>query len=386
MLDRVAKNTPVEGRIWPDDGRPWVIRPRASAPALDSYMTFAHLLGAEGVRFKSYETPFFTLYDDNYRCARAPLDELEMAQIVSHLYGADGMARLQGGTDLNVMYVIKLSRTESLRFRVNMSSKTTSRGDGVDIAIRCVKNLPPLLDEQNVEPEILSAYRPDQGLVIVSGGTGSGKSTLIAGMTMAKLLDPAGHYVILEGAEPIEFLLDRVRSETSTISQSDIPRNFKTFEAYLESTMRRKPTDIIVGECKNGDTMAATIVAAISGHRAVSTTHANDVPSTMQRIAVLCPLAERQTLTIAAAQALRLVVNQRLVKSTDGKRIALREFLVFDAPLRRLLSESSSDLWPRIARDAVKAKGQTYEKAIQKALAEGRITEDIAAKARQAEE
>ena len=98
--------------------------------------------------------------------------------------------------------------------------------------------------------------------------------------------------------------------------------------------MRREPTDIIVGECRDSETMDAAIQAAISGHVLTTTIHANDVALTMQRIASLCPPAERENLVSAVAQSLRLVINQRLARSTDGQRTALREFLVFDAALR----------------------------------------------------
>src|SRR5208337_3991464 len=104
--------------------------------------------------------------------------------------------------------------------------------------------------------------------------------------------------------------------------------------------MRRQPTDIIVGECRDGATMAAAVHAAISGHVLTTTVHANDVALTMQRIVSLCPPGERENLVSAVAQSLRLVINQRLAFSTDGKRTALREFLVFDKELRTQFLET----------------------------------------------
>jgi defect-in-organelle-trafficking protein DotB len=216
-------------------------------------------------------------------------------------------------------------------------------------------------------------------MVIVSGATGSGKSTLIAGFTMAKLHDPNGHYNIAEGAAPIEFLLDRVKSPSSTINQTEIPKDLPTFEGFIRGCMRREPTDIIVGECRDGATMTAAVQAAISGHVLTTTVHAPDVPLTMQRIASLCPPDERDNLISAIAQSLRLVINQRLAISTDGRRTALREFLVFDAQLRtRFLQTSPSD-WPALTRKAVAEQGQSYPVAIRRAVEEGRITPETAA-------
>jgi defect-in-organelle-trafficking protein DotB len=230
-----------------------------------------------------------------------------------------------------------------------------------------------------VEPGILDAYRPRQGMVIVSGATGSGKSTLIAGMTVAKLLDPEGNFNMVEGAAPVEFLLERVRGPSSTINQTEIPRDLPTFAAFVRGAMRREPTDIIVGECRDSETMDAAIQAAISGHVLTTTVHANDVALTMQRIASLCPPAERENLVSAVAQSLRLVINQRLARSTDGRRTALREFLVFDAGLRGAFLGAEPSEWPALTRRAVEEQGQSYRAAIERALEAGRISEQTAA-------
>jgi defect-in-organelle-trafficking protein DotB len=197
--------------------------------------------------------------------SRDPLDENDARLIVNHLYGADGMARLQGGGDINIMYQIGSPRKGTLRFRCNMMAIVASRGLGANVVIRPVKDLPAPLNQQHVEPQILAHYRMTKGMMIVSGATGSGKSTLIGAMTVAKLLDPDSHRNIIECAEPVEFLLDRVESSTSTISQSEIPRNVKSFEDFMAGAMRRQPTDIIVDECRKPEHMIATIQAAISG-------------------------------------------------------------------------------------------------------------------------
>ena len=139
--------------------------------------------------------------------------------------------------------------------------------------------------------------------------------------------------------------------------------------------MRREPTDIIVGECRDSETMGAAIQAAISGHVLTTTVHANDVALTMQRIASLCPPAERENLSRAVAQSLRLVINQRLARSTDGRRTALREFLVFDAALRGAFLRTDPSDWPALTRRAVEEQGQSYRAAIEARAGSGRITE-----------
>ena len=369
------------GFAWPevDQGLRWVEEPRRSAPGLNSLLVWAFREGASRIAFQTGHPVWVTIHGRNHRATRRAVDEYELSQIVNHLYGADGMARLQGGNDFDTAYAIPIDRATRLRFRLNATPTRTSRRDGSNLVLRPIPDLPPPLAAQRVEQGILDAYRPRQGMVIVSGATGSGKSTLIAGMTVAKLSDPEGHYNIVEGAAPVEFLLERVRGVSSTINQTEIPRDLPSFAAFIRGAMRREPTDIIVGECRDSETMDAAIQAAISGHVLTTTIHANDVALTMQRIASLCPPGERENLISAVAQSLRLVINQRLARSTDDKRTALREYLVFDARMRGKLLRTDPMEWPALTRRAVDEQGQSYQTAIARALEEGRISEETAA-------
>lgn len=379
MHGGIGRTTTGSGERWDGAGLRWVEDPRKSAPGLDSLLVWAYRAGASRVSFQTDHPPGLRIFGRNHKACDETLDEAVVAQIVNHLYGADGMARLQGATALDTTYAIGVSRSERLRFRLNATSIRTSRRSGVNVVLRPIPDLPPTLEQQLVEPGILDAFRPRIGMVIVAGGTGSGKSTLIAGMTVAKLLDPNGHYDIVEGAAPVEFLLDRVKSPSSTISQSEIPRDLPSFEEFIRGCMRREPTDITVGECRDTATMSAAIQAAISGHALTTTIHANDVALTMQRIASLCPPGERENLISAVAQSLRLVVNQRLTRSVDGKRTALREFLAFDAPLRTRFLETDPVKWPALTRAAVEEQGQSFARSIENALREGRISRETAA-------
>ena len=366
---------------WPDadrQGLKWIEEPRRHAPGLDSLLTWAFRAHAHRIHFQTGHPVWVSIHGQNHRVTRQPLDDYEFAQITNHLYGADGMARLQGGKDFDTAYAITVNRSTRLRFRLNGTATRTARRDGGNIVMRPIADMPPPLEQQLVENAILENYRPGHGMVIVAGATGSGKSTLIAGMTVARLLDPDGHHNIVEGAAPVEFLLEQIRSPGSTMNQSEIPRDLPTFAAFVRGAMRREPTDIIVGECRDSETMDAAIQAAISGHVLTTTIHANTVPATMQRIASLCPPGERDNLIAAVAQSLRLIINQRLARSADGGRTPLREILVIDNELRNKFLRSDPSDWPALTTEAVEEKGQSYRAAIERALRERRISEETA--------
>jgi len=370
---------PLAHEGWPEEGLKWVAVPRKSAPGLNALLQWAFGLGASRIAFSTGKPVKLRVHGRNRFVTQRSLDEGEIADVANHLYGSDGIARLQNGSDFDVAYEIAVSRTTRLRFRLNATPTRTARHFGVNIVLRPIANLPPSLAEQSVEAGILEACRPKNGMVLVGGSVGSGKSTLIAGMTVAKLLDPHGHYDIVEGAAPIEFLLERIKSPSSSIDQTEIPRDLPTFEAFIRGCWRREPTDIIVGECRDGPTMAASVNAAMAGSALTTTIHVNSVKLTVQRVISLLPADERANLVDALGQSLRLVINQRLVPSADGKRTALREFLVFDAALRRRMQQADPSEWPDLAQRALDGQGQSYPAAIRAALEQGRITEQTAA-------
>ncbi|GAV36437.1 Twitching mobility protein [Roseomonas sp. TAS13] len=372
--------TQITTKAWPGEGQRWVTEPRRHAPGLDSLLAWASEQGASRISFHTGKPVWLRIHGRNHPVTQRTLDEAEVAAIANHLYGADGTARLQGGKDFDVAYEIHVSRSGRLRYRLNATSTRVSRGMGANIVLRPIPDLPPPLENQLVERMILDNCRPASGMVIVSGATGSGKSTLIGGITVDKLLDPEGHYNILEAAAPVEFLLDRLKGPSSTIDQCEIPRDLPSFEAFIRGTTRREPTDIIVGECRDTATMSASLNAAMLGATLTTTIHADTVPLTIQRIAALCGNEERENLLSSAAQSLRLIVNQRLAFSTDGRRTALREILVFDEELRGQLMRTDAKDWPDLTKHAVRERGQSYEVAIRKALEDGRITEATAAR------
>lgn len=378
-MNVLAPPQALEAESWPEEGPRWVVEPRRHAPGLDGLLRWAYEIGASRVAFQTGKPVQMRVHGRNRRGSREILDHPAMAEITNHLYGADGAARLQGGNDFDVSYSVSLSRIKQLRFRVNATPTLTRSGDGSNLVLRPIPDVPPSLDEQRVELGIRAALRPKSGLVFLSGATGSGKSTLLAGNKREMLLDPNFHGNIGTGEAPVEYMLEHIVSPSgSTINQSEIPRNLPTFAAFVRGCMRREFTHILVGECRDGETMAGALQAALTGHTLYTTIHADDVAMTIQRTIALCPAEERDNLVSALAQTLRLIVNQRLIPSVDGKRTAIREYLAFDRPLRMRLLRAPAVEWPSIVAGAVEDARQTFGDSIRAALEEGRISPETA--------
>jgi len=375
-VTRLPYSAPGDG-FWPGEGAVF------SRDTLDSLFEWAFRLGASDIRIETHKPVFVQLHGRMRQATRRTFTEREVEEAVNRLYGAEGVARLKRGEDFDVSYEVQPDRRTRFRYRVNATAVLAHGDDGGAVVARALPVRSRALSEQNVEPEIIRACMPRTGLVFIAGGTGNGKSTLQAGITRERLVDPDSHVAILEYSSPIEFTFDDVEGATAVISQSEIPRHLPSFAAGIRNAMRRAGDVIIIGECRDGETMAAAAQAALTDHAVYSTIHAGTLSETVQRIVSLCPLEERGALTVAVAQTLRLIVNQRLAQALDGTRTALREFLVFDRPMRRKLADTNPDRWPALVEDMLaEGRGQSFERAIQRALAEGRISEATAADVR----
>jgi len=363
-----------DSHLWPDEG------PVFTRNSLDSLLIWAFRRGASDIRIATNRRVFIQYHGRLLPVTTRGLTDMEVEESVNRLYSADGAARLKGGEDFDVSYELLPDRRSRMRFRVNATAILSRGDDGAAIVARTLPSTAPNLADLKVEPAILAAYLPRDGIVIVAGGTGNGKSTLLAAMTRSMLEDPNSHRAILEFSSPIEFVFDDVQGSSAVLEASEVPRHIPTFAAGIRNAMRRAPSVIIVGECRDDETITAAVDAAITQHAVYTTIHASRLADTLQRVVSLCPDGKRRALTVSFAQSLRLIVNQRLVPSTDGKRTPIREFLVFDDKLRRRFLDADPERWPALAQDTVEEgiHGQSFGVAIKRARDEGRITADEA--------
>jgi len=367
---------------WPDEGKTdhrWVEERRRHAPGLDALLRWAHSLGASRIDFKTGHLVTIKVHGVIRPATLQPTDSLVMAEIVGHIYAADGMAMLGIGHDLDTAYSVALNRRENLRFRINITPITVGRGNGAHVVMRPIPARPPSLDDQRVEAEIRATNALRSGMVLFGGSTGSGKTTLQGGLLVDKLMNPTTYSDIATGEEPIEFLFDDLRPPNgSKISQTEMRPPHMTFARFTRGLMRREMTDGVVGECREGETMEAAINLAMTGGKLSTTIHADSPALMVVRAIALCPRAERDNLVSALGQVLRFCINQRLVPRKGGGRVAIREFLTFDRDLRRKMARTEPTDWQDLIQDAVEVQGQTFGQAITRLLEADLITEDTA--------
>src|SRR3990167_4780784 len=183
------------------------------------------------------------------------------------------------------------------------------------------------------------------------------------------------HRKVLTYESPIEFVYDSVDKPTSIISQSEIPRHLESFAAGVRNALRRKPRLILVCEARDEETISAVMEAAMTGHPVYTTLHSNGVAETIRRLVNTFAKEERHGRTIDLFETIRVIIWQKLIPSLDGKRVALREYLIFNEKIRDQLLSVDPEMATSVTRRLVKEYGQTMEVDARAKFEEGIISE-----------
>lgn len=272
----------------------------------------------------------------------------EVSDMLNDFYGINATSQLGSPSPINTDLEFKEELGEGKRpirhrFRVNAVNGKRGGRLSVKITIRAISADPPKASDLDISKDILNVCETSQqGLILVVGGTGNGKSTTLAAILRHLLEQEESNKHIVTIEEPIEYVYDNIVSPSSFINQLEKGRCVTSFNEGLENSLRMAPTDILIGEARDYDTISTAIEASVTGHNVYSTVHANTVAATMQRMISTFPESLQFQGQQSLIHALKMVVAQRLVPSTDGKRVALREYLIFDKDIQETLSMSKN--------------------------------------------
>ena len=344
------------------------------AGRLDKFLLWAADRGASDVAFQTGAPAFVEIDGTLRRATAAALDGVVMGRLCERLYDATGEGLLRAGRAIDCSHSIVLGRGLSQRFRCNLAPVQGAAGFAVNITLRVLPGRPPSFAELGIEEEIVRAWDLCKGLTLVTGVPGSGKSTLLAAGTRWLLERGAGRIQSYEA--PIEYVFDAIATDTALMSSAEIPRHFPSFADGLRSSLRRRPTAVIVGEARDRETVEAVVRAADYGIAVFSTAHTIGVAATVRRMLAEFPANERAERGAALIDAMTLVVTQVLLPNPKGGRTALREWLAFDAGLKATLLESPQETWPMKIAVALARTGNDLAASARKARGSGLIADD----------
>jgi twitching motility protein PilT len=244
---------------------------------------------------------------------------------------------------------------DTTRFRVN--AFVHSRGEGA--VFRAIPNGVPSLADLGLPEVIQSFCAQEKGLVLVTGPTGSGKSTTLAAMIDHINQTMAGHILTLE--DPIEFVH---KSKRALVNQREVGTQTHSFQAALRSALREDPDVILVGELRDMETISLALTAAETGHLVFGTLHTSSAAKTVDRIMDVFPPSQQGQIRSMFSESIVGIASQMLVKTIAGKRAAALEVLVGTPGVRNLIREGKTNQMSSMLQVGAKFGMQTAEAAL----------------------
>jgi twitching motility protein PilT len=255
------------------------------------------------------------------------------------------------------------------RFRVNMYRQR----DAIGAAFRLIPYEIKKLEELNMPPSIANFAMLPRGFVLVTGPTGSGKSTTLASLVDLANRNRRDHIMTVE--DPIEFLHQH---QSCLVNQREVGEDTHSFQNALKHVLRQDPDIILVGEMRDLETISVALTAAETGHLVFATLHTQDAAQTIDRIIDVFPPHQQQQVRVQLAGALQGIVCQTLCKTADGRgRVAASEVLVATPAIRNLIREGKTHQIYSALQAGAKHGMQTMDQNLAEMVVSGRISYDV---------
>lgn len=232
-------------------------------------------------------------------------------------------------SDLETDFAIAFG--DNARFRVNAFSNK----DGAAAVFRAIPTVIKTLDEINAPPALARLAELERGLVLVTGPTGSGKSTTLAAMIDHINSTRGGHVLTIE--DPVEFVHT---SREALINHREVGRDTQSFARALKSALREDPDVILVGEMRDRETISLALTAAETGHLVMGTLHTSSAVKTIDRIIDVFPAGDKEMVRAMLSTSLEAVVAQALLRKQGGGRVAAHEIMMATPAIRNLIREN----------------------------------------------
>ncbi len=251
------------------------------------------------------------------------------------------------------------------RFRVNMFRQKGFVG----IVFRQIKLEIDTIDDLCLPSILKDISLTQRGLVLVVGGTGTGKSTTLAAMIEHRNINTPGHIVTIE--DPIEFLYQHKKS---IITQRELGIDTLSYSEALKNTLRQAPDVILIGEVRDKETMESSVAFAETGHLCLTTLHANNANQGIERIMNFFPPEKHDQVYFQLSLNIRAIVSQRLIPTVDNKRAAAIEILIDTPRVKDLIMKKKIAVLKEAMADGNREGMQTFDQSIYNHLKAGRIS------------
>lgn len=305
--------------------------------------------------------PVIRIDDELIKITENILSQEEVENYAKEMMTANQFSEFSKNLDIDFTYTV-----EDARFRVNVFIQRGSYA----IAARVINTIVPSMDDLGLPEIFKEMIKKKKGLILVTGPTGSGKSTTIASMINYINKNYKRNIITLE--DPIEYLH---RHNKSIVNQREVGKDITKFSVALRAVLRQDPDIILVGEMRDIETIATVITAAETGHLVLSTLHTNGAANTVDRIIDVFPPHQQQQVRIQLANVVEGIISQQLIPKKSGKgRVAAFEIMMGTTAIRNLIREGKAFQITSVLQTGAKYGMQTMEMSLNKLIANNEIS------------
>lgn len=371
--------------LWKEDGEPALL----SVEDLGGLAKWAHTNEFSDFCLTSSYCINGRIHGRWIELSKRKLSTIEISMLCDAIFMSTSSAQLKSGRDLDFAWDVPTTRGRSARFRVNVTSgidHLNPNVDGVDVTFRRISEVPPVLSDVCNDQGLIAAFnrvKNQNGLVMLVGNTGTGKTTLVAGMLRNILADDSRKRVITYEA-PVEQLLGKSPDLKGFVVQVDIGRNLRSstdtgsdWHEVGRNSLRRAADVVFIAEVRDEVTMAGMLEAALSGQLVFTTLHVNSVAEVISRCLNMAIVEKLGQTRNALMSSVSLIVHQRLLPGVDGGRVPVREYLEFTQPIRDSLRSIPTDQLSREIAKLVEAHGQSLVQSARLQLGESKISQGV---------
>ena len=319
-------------------------------PDIYSYLERILELDASDLYLTAESPPVFRVEGVATATSEPPLTREDTAALAASVMNERQRAEFEEKKEMN----LALPRGAG-RFRCNIFQQ---RG-AVGLVIRQIKLSIPSLEALGLPPILGDIVRMQRGLVLVTGPTGSGKSTTLAAMIDHRNSTTPGHIVSIE--DPIEFMHPHKKS---IVTEREIGFDTLSFHEALRNTLRQAPDVILIGEVRDTETMEAAIAFTETGHLCLATLHSNNANQAIERILNFFPVERHNQIHLQLSLNLRAIISQRLIAGVEGKRVVALEILADTPRVKDLIKKGEVDTLKEAMEQGVQEGCQTFDHSL----------------------
>jgi twitching motility protein PilT len=323
---------------------------------VDAFLKLGTQQGCSDIHLAVGVPPMLRMHGDLVPIKFRELRDTELEGYITEILTPNQQEHFQRGNDLDFSYV----SAEGSRFRVNVFRKDT----GIGATFRSIPSDIPNLSQLGLPAIVTKLCDYHQGMILVTGSTGTGKSTTLA--AMIDLINSSRQLNIISLEDPIEFVH---RSKSSQIIQRELGTHIPSFAEGVRAAMREDPDVILVGELRDAETIRMAMTAAETGHLVLGTLHTTSAVKTIDRMIDALPAEEREQTKSFLSQSLLAVITQILVKTADGRgRKAIVEVMVTTKAIGKLISTDQTHQIPSQLQMGKEFGMQMFDQALLQAL------------------